>query len=463
MWHTGPYTFDSCACEAAVHAGVIMYDGGGLFKKLVNETNTTKISLETKQTQAKFLFFPKKIYTECCCCQLLEEKLVLKKPVFKYSGFGYFCLLCTFIALVSLILLSIEQHHNSQFQQPYDLEPTIRYNGGWPFVNNAIRMASIVIGICSAACLATRVPSTDGFFQQSFLMFCAGALSLACFILDERLIFYAQAMAECQASNLRYICKFQRFYAIAVMECLSGIFAIAFAGWVLKNVINKVYKQDEDENCPSYSPETKTKQLRISMFVASMYAVVVALEITQWSDNKIVIAGVEKEYPQENFNAYIPRDMFSVSNMEDFKKGGWPNLNYYLRLGPSLGAAVLLSVFILIMDQGGLQAYHHILGIGNVIFGIVLLIAFAYDADQIVYHRGKKCQDFLTNYMECRHHRYNAVAVLEFLIGFFLIFWYAYTVRYMVLFNGKVEAFERGDAPTEEEMNKIKSNEPITH
>ena len=31
VWGTGPYTLDSCACEAAVHAGIIG-DGGGLFK-----------------------------------------------------------------------------------------------------------------------------------------------------------------------------------------------------------------------------------------------------------------------------------------------------------------------------------------------------------------------------------------------------------------------------------------------
>ena len=31
VWGTGPYTFDSCACEAAVHAGVIP-ETGGVFK-----------------------------------------------------------------------------------------------------------------------------------------------------------------------------------------------------------------------------------------------------------------------------------------------------------------------------------------------------------------------------------------------------------------------------------------------
>ena len=32
VWGTGPYTFDSCACEAAAHAGVIDQAGGGMFK-----------------------------------------------------------------------------------------------------------------------------------------------------------------------------------------------------------------------------------------------------------------------------------------------------------------------------------------------------------------------------------------------------------------------------------------------
>lgn len=282
----------------------------------------------------------------------LKRLRTLDEPNFwEYSFWGHKSLWAVVFTSAILLILTLTQEHDAkEFGLPLDLVPVDKFQGGWPNLNNEVRLSGSLLGLVSCAFFFVQfvwMEKESRHFCCGIVMFTSSILLLAAFAKDTDVYAEAKQFDACRNGNKEFICKMDRFLAVVCLDLAAGIVLLVTFIWVVFNTCAGNYyvpESDEDLLLPEEERETQDQKekrelvQKISYFGYILGAIlniaIVVCSVTQFSPTEFVPAG--KEFKVHNIANKIPADIYTLNQGGQFRQGGWPTYNYLWRTAVAL-------------------------------------------------------------------------------------------------------------------------------
>eukprot|EP00755_Sulcionema_specki_P008748 Sspe_Gene.6036::Locus_2022_Transcript_2_2_Confidence_0.400_Length_1518::g.6036::m.6036 len=287
-----------------------------------------------------------------------------------------------FLCVINVVLTLDQWHGNHAWRLPFDIQPADRRYGGWPQQNHDFRFTACLLGVVSSCFSWVLTPNADKYKFMFVMMLIAGILHCFSFADDLEELNAAVDLPFCKKEmSHRYICKFTRYRATVIFDILGAVFSIGMAFFLLyqslsgtvsrRTVFNqatqkfeRIVLQPDEAYWKAFPPAFKAQRVPFNIIVvltALINGTLLALSITQSTGDFMHPPGYDK--PLYNPYYETPVDIFVINGNEKFLNGGWPILNFELRLATNIIALVVLAFAIQWRRDGRvLQAavpHHH--------------------------------------------------------------------------------------------------------